>query len=95
MMNSACMIIMTVINDYVDELCLHDNDDDDREEDKDYQDEDEDDQVDDDDHHKDEYDDDLLSLSMSLPSSFACFNFLSIALLIFCKGILVLSITDN
>ena len=80
------MIIMTVINDYVDELCLHDNDDDDREEDKDYQDEDEDDQVDDD-HHKDEYDDDLLSLSMSLPSSFACFNFLSIALLIFCNAI--------
>ena len=39
----------------------------------------------DDDHHQDEYDDDLLSLSMSLPSSFACFNFLSIALLIFCN----------
>ena len=40
---------------------------------------------DDDRNDDDDDDDDLLSLSISLPSSFACFNFLSIALLIFCN----------
>ena len=43
------------------------------------------DDYDDDDDDYEDVVDDLLSLSISRPSSFACFNFLSIALLIFCN----------